>query len=80
MAPRRAGYRAVMTHRDDHIEIEDLPAEEGVSEEDAKDRLDRAPEDQANFTETHPAEARHNRQVMREGGTTDGEVDGATGP
>jgi hypothetical protein len=59
-------------HRDgDRIEIEDAPAEEGLSESEAAEELDQSSEEKANFTETHPEHARRDQQVMREGGTTD---------
>lgn len=57
------GYRPFMTsHDDDPLEIEDLPAEEGVSGEDAAAQLAESPEDKRNFTETHPEQARRERE------------------
>jgi hypothetical protein len=58
-------------HDGDRIEIEDAPAEEGLSESEAAEELDQSSEEKANFTETHPEHARRDQQVMREGGTTD---------
>jgi hypothetical protein len=58
-------------HDADRIEIEDAPAEEGLSDVEAAEDLEESSEEKANFTETHPEHARRDQQVMREGGTTD---------
>ena len=52
-----------MSHpKDEPIELEDVPAEEGVSGEDAEEQLAQSPEEKSNYTETHPEAARHERQ------------------
>ena len=48
-------------HDDERLEIEDVPAEEGVSGEDAAEQLASSPEEKRNFTETHPERAREER-------------------
>jgi hypothetical protein len=49
-------------HDDEPLELEDMPAEEGVSGEDAAEQLAQSPEEKRNFTETHPEEARRERE------------------
>ena len=49
-------------HDDEPLELEDVPAEEGVSGEDAAEQLAQAPEDKRNFTDTHPEQARRERE------------------
>lgn len=58
-----------MSNRDDErLELEDLPAEEGVSGQDANEQLAASPEEKRNFTETHPEKAREERARAGEDG------------
>jgi hypothetical protein len=43
-----------------------MPAEEGIDASDAAEQLEEAPEDKKNFTETHPAHARQQRDRRHE--------------
>lgn len=62
------GYRRDMTHpKDEPIQIEGIPEEEGVTGEDAEEQLAESPEEKRNFTETHPDEARDEDQARGEG-------------
>ena len=56
MAEVRAGYAACMTNtpeppEDRPLELEDVPAEEGISTADAAERVEREPEEQDNQEE-----------------------------
>jgi hypothetical protein len=51
-------------------DLEELPAEEDISEADAVDRLDEDPEEQKNFTEEHGQRTQVNQP----------EPDGSSGP
>lgn len=51
-------------HEDEPLELEDVPTEEGITGEDAAEQLSKSPEDKANFTETHPEEARRQREKL----------------
>lgn len=53
-------------HQDKPIELEDVPAQEGVSGEDAAEQLAQSPEEKRNFTETHPGQARRERERQGE--------------
>lgn len=57
------GYGPLMSnHKDEPIELEDVPEEEGISGADAAEQLAQSPEEKPNYTETHPAEARRERE------------------
>lgn len=57
------GYRLAMSnHKDEPIELEDVPAEEGITGEDAAEQLAESPEEKRNYTETHPERARRERE------------------
>ncbi|WP_442939981.1 hypothetical protein [Nocardioides sp. B-3] len=49
-------------HREEPIQIEGIPEEEGVSGEDAEEQLAESREEKRNYTETHPDEARRERE------------------
>jgi hypothetical protein len=53
-------------NHDEPIEIEDIPEEEGVTAEDAEEQLAQSPVEKRNFTETHPEEARRERERQGE--------------
>lgn len=55
-------------HDDERIELEDVPAQEGVSGEDAAEELASSPEEKRNFTETHPERAREERERVGDDG------------
>jgi hypothetical protein len=61
------GYATPMTSKKDEepIHAEGVPGEEDIDEADAVERLDRDPEEQDSFTETHPEEAARIRREAR---------------
>jgi hypothetical protein len=50
-----------MSKHDERLEIDDVPAQEGVSEAEAAEDLAASPEEKRNFTETHPEFAKEQR-------------------
>jgi hypothetical protein len=60
-----------MSNHDEPLELEDLPVEEGVTGEDAAEQLAQSPEDTRNFTETHPEQARRERERQGEDTASD---------
>jgi hypothetical protein len=61
------GYDGPMTSKkdEDPVATRDVPAEEGIDEADVAEGVDRDPEEQPSFTETHPEEAERIRREAR---------------
>ena len=62
-----------MTHdHSEKLELEDVPAEEGITGEDAEEQLAQAPEEKPNFPDTHPDESGDAREQPRGGNAAGG--------